>query len=92
MPFHQIHFSQRQYSAEFREFRKSHNSETENFPSDPEQLQLQFSVPGEPKETTEPRHDNRQPAPKQWLFSPKSLSLFDTAGGVTLNSATEFDD
>lgn len=38
-------------------------------------------------EIAEPQHDNRQPAPKQWLYSPISLSLFDTAGG-----ATEFDD
>lgn len=32
------------------------------------------------------------PLPNKWLYSPKSLSLFDTAGGATLNSATEFDD
>lgn len=49
------------------------------------------SVPEEPK-IAELQHDNRQPAPKQWLYSPKSLSLFDTAGGASLNSATELDD
>lgn len=50
------------------------------------------SEPEEQKETTELQHSNREPGPKQWLYSPKSLSLFHSAGGATLNSATEFDD
>lgn len=71
---------------------KGNNRKTKTVPSDPEHLQLQSQCLRSQIRSLNINMTTDSPLLKQWLYSPKSLSLFDTAGGATLNSATVLDD
>lgn len=51
--------------------RNKHETRLRMSQLDPLTTAATYSEPEEPEEPTEPHHDNAQPTPKQWLYSPK---------------------